>query len=237
MNRVMICVAIGLFVLLICVIVAMLAKPEFFKVRKGNDVSVDIDNLTINGSALLPMSISSSVQASASPVSGTLLGFDPQNPSPSVEYQSSNPLENYVQSAVGVQGLRNTKGILGQLGSKPPSGGIMDNDKVRSELFDPTKLFATSSFKAHPKGSIADQFAPSTVEIAAYLPSIDDIMQAKNQGPKFLRLPRAFRTGADLRPYILPPIDMSIKANRPRINEKYYQDMLASEKKYLGSFN
>lgn len=68
-----------------------------------------------------------------------------------------------------------------------PTNGLMNNPQAREKKWDPKTMIPDPQKSVRPADSLAAKFGPSEEEVAAYLPTNQDLLREQPHGPRFIR--------------------------------------------------
>lgn len=193
-------------------------------------------------------SLSSAKATSALSAVNTNNGNKPITPFKQVKFEEKDNLRNetfgdsdqsvlqeYVDENLGFEGL-GEESEMATIDQEAVGGGMMNTDKARDKKWDPSKMIPQVTKDVRPANSLAAKFGPSKTEHEMYLPSFKDLARSNVQGPKYVRQAKAIRSSSDFRRMMVPKdhddYDTTHRGNRPRINQKFYEEALESEKRF-----
>lgn len=118
--------------------------------------------------------------------------------------------------------------------------GIMNSSpEALEKKWNPDKHLPSREAPVRPENSLGSKFGPSELEMQLYLPTPQELYDAKGNasGPKYIRRgPKICRDG-DFRPLIVPEdyddYDRVRRPNRPRVDKSAFQEVADAEKKYF----
>jgi len=196
---------------------------------------VNVGQITINGSVLLSAQQAELAAKQAALDKAKQLqtkqaaqqsAKTPPKPTPTKE------TENVIKKLTPIPDLE-----MATLNSKP-SGNIMNSDpEAKAKKWDPEKNFPSRVAPVRPKESLGAQFGPSETETQLYLPTQEEIFlsQGRVGGPKIIRSGPLYKKEIDGRPLIIPQdykdYDKVRRPNRPRIDEKYFEEAIEIDKR------
>jgi hypothetical protein len=145
-------------------------------------------------------------------------------------------LNTVVDKLAGVTAMEESDGLV-DINAAPVTGGIMNQPETTTKKFKAEKMIPKMGERK--RGTLADQFAPSGAELAAFLPSVQDMHREQPNGPKFFRTKTAQYTDSGFGPAMIPSnfkeLHDNMRTDRPRINEKAMEEQLRAQREYYST--
>lgn len=124
------------------------------------------------------------------------------------------------------------------INTKPVINVMNTDPEAISKKWDPNKNFPENNDIERPIDSFGYTFGPSKLETDLYLPTKEELFDSKSHltGPKHIRRGPRYKRDGDWRQIMIPEDykdwDKVRRPNRPRINEKYFEEAIKMEKEF-----
>lgn len=147
-------------------------------------------------------------------------------------------VQEYIRNNIQKEAMGDASGMA-EIGSVPSSGGLMNTETARDKKWNPQRMIPSNSRSVRPHDSLAARFGPSVEEMALNLPTAQQMLQSRNQAPKFIRtVAQHKRSSGDLRPIVVPKSGDDAywkgRPNRPRVTEAHFKDAVEADKRFFG---